>query len=301
MLKTILNINFRRLCRILTVCAALASSASLSYSADVIILGNEKLKPVTDVVEAINETINYKTVILTPEDVKDNLDDVFYKEDAKVVVALGKGALKVARSLPDTIPVVYGLIINRQKMERRNITGVYMATPVREYISYLNRYFPDIKKVGIICEPGTWDLQDAPVKTPKVELYSATNSYEFIEGINLLGEKVDALLLLPERNLMSRKAIEKVYIYSFKERTPVIGISEKYVKTGSLFSLGFDLTDMGKQIGEMIHNVVLWGNAYGIPQSPPSKYNLYINKKTGDTMRVAIPPELLTKAKKVYQ
>jgi ABC-type uncharacterized transport system substrate-binding protein len=263
-------------------------------------VGNTKLKPVSDVISGIKKTSDYTIKVKLPDEVKDNLEEIVYKEEAKAVVALGKNAVNIALTLPESIPVIYGLIISTLETDRKNITGVYMSTPVAEYLSFLNRYFPGIKRIGIICEPETCDLLKTAVTKPKTTFHGATNSSEFIEGINILGNKVDAILLLPERNLISRKAIEEAYLFSFRENRPIIGISEKYVRIGSLFSLGFDTVDMGRQLGELTNKVVSRGSAGNIAQSPPDNFNIYINRKTADDMKVAIPGELINKAAKVY-
>lgn len=294
-------INFRKIMLMLTACFTVFLFACPSHSAEVIILGNTKLKPVSDVVRRIQETLPYGTIVKSPADIKDDLEDTVRKEGAKAVIALGKDAVSISSALPESIPVIYGLIINPLKTERQNITGVYMTTPVSEYISFLNRYFPAIEKIGVICAYEKKEFFDHTLKTPKVKFCNAKNPYEFIEGINSLGNDVDALLLLPEKDLITAKTLEQLYLYSFKEKIPVIGISEKYVKIGSLFSLGFDTTSMGKQIGELAKKVVLQGSAAGIPQSPPDRFNLYINNKTAESMNIKIPQNILSLSKKIYR
>ncbi len=269
-------------------------------SADVIILGDTKLKPVADVVNGIKETLPYDTIVKRPSNVKGKLKRLIEKNGIRAVIALGKDAVIMSHALPESIPVVYGLVIKPLKTDRPNITGVYMQTPVSEYISFIDKYFPKIKTVGIVCEHETQKDIKITAKSPKVKLCGANNPYEFIEEVNSLGDDVDALILLPERKLITSKVLEQVYLYSFREKRPVIGISEKYVKTGSLFSLGFQTYEMGKQIGSMTNRVVSQGSTSGIPHSPPDNYSLYINKKTADSMNIHLPEELLSRATKVY-
>ncbi len=269
-------------------------------SAEVLIIGDATLKPVSELITGIEEALSYTSTVKAPADVKDNLESIVYKEGAKAVVALGQDAVNLSLSLPESIPVIYGLIINPPETARNNITGVYMATPVSEYMSFINKYFPDIKQIGIICEPKTKDLLCSTAVPANVTFYHATNPYEFIKVISELRNNVDALLLLPEKNLLSQTAIEKAYLFSFRDKIPVIGISEKYVKTGSLFSLGFNPEDMKKQLGNLVIKVVSLGKASGIPQSPPEKFTLYINKKTAETTGIRVPPELLNMAERVY-
>jgi ABC-type uncharacterized transport system substrate-binding protein len=294
-------INFRKILLMLTACFTIVLFACPSESADVIILGNTKLKPVSDVVRGIQETLPYGTVVKSPEDIKENLEQTFKKEGAKAVIVLGKNAVNISSTLPESVPVIYGLIINPIETERQNITGVYMMTPISEYVTFINKYFPAIKRIGIVCMHEKQKHFDYSPKTQKLKFCNARNPYEFIEGVNLLRNDVDALLLLPEKELLTATSLEKLYIFSFKEKIPVIGISEKYVKMGSLFSLGFNTTSMGTQIGELAKKVVLLGSASGIPQSPPDRFNLYINNKTAGSMNIKIPQNILSLSKKVYQ
>ena len=81
-----------------------------------------------------------------------------------------------------------------------------MSTPINEYISFIKNNFPDIKKIGIIYHNG--DKEPVPHKAVMhmVEFRSAKNPYEFIDGLNTLGTEVDAILLLPERELITSRS-----------------------------------------------------------------------------------------------
>ncbi len=119
-------------------------------AAEVLILGNSKLKPVNDVISGIKKAMKAETVVISPEEAKNDLEGIVRKENALVAIALGKNAVVYAQSLPDSMPIVYGLVIDLLETKRENITGVYMSTPVNEYVSFINENLPDINKIGII-------------------------------------------------------------------------------------------------------------------------------------------------------
>jgi len=292
--------HFKIIILLLTVLSTLFFYAHPLYSAEVIILGDTKLKPVSEVLDGIGETLPYKTVVMSSSEVEGTLENTVRQEGAKAVVALGTDAVSISQSLPESIPVIYGLVIKKFETKRRNITGVYMETPVEIYLALIEKNFPDIKSVAVVCEHNSRKPLELPAISPQVIICSAKTPYEFIEGINSLGTDVDALILLPERDLITSKTLEHIYLFSFKEKIPIIGISEKYVKSGSLLSLGFNTTDMGRQIGKLTKRVVDRGSAAGIPHVPPDKFNLYINRKTAEVMSIAIPPDLSSRANKVY-
>jgi len=292
--------DLRKAIKILTVFFTILLSASPSYSADVIILGNTRLKPVSEVINGIKETLHHKEVIISIEDINNDLADIVRDEGANTVIALGKDALTAAGSLTESISVIYGLLITPPETERKNITGVYMTTPVIKYLSLLNTYFPEIKKIAVICMHGVNAHIQFSIKSPSVTYCNAKNPYEFIESLTTMGKDIDALLLLPERDLITARVLERLYIFSFRENIPILGISEKYVKTGSLFSLGFDTSAMGQQIGKLANKVITNKSAAGLLAVPPDNFHLYINRKTSETMNINIPPELAKIARKVY-
>ena len=275
-------------------------SAAQSESSDVIIIGDSRLKPIKDIVTIIRETLPYESSVYLPRDVKGSLSSILKKEKAKLVIALGGEPTSDVMSLPESIPVIYGLLVKPAITNRHNVTGIYMTTPVDEYLSLLERYFPNIKKLGTVIEPETGNEFLHEVSATSVTLYRANTSYDFIKGIDRLDGNIDAFLLLPEKNLLTSTAIEELYRHSFSEKIPVIGISEKHVKMGSLLAIVFDETGMGKQIGELAQRVLLRGNASGISPAPPEKFNIYLNSETANAMKISLPAELVRKARGMY-
>lgn len=273
-------------------------SASPCHSADVIIVGDAQLKPVADAVKGIKDVLPFGVKLYAPSDVRNRLNSIVEKEDAKAVIALGRDAFESAFHLPETIPVIYGMVVSPPHVKKQNITGIYLETPVGEYISIINKFFPRLKKIGIVYSSVTERLLESP-DYPNIKAYKAKNSYEFINAVRALGS-IDALLLLPDRNLLSPTAMEEVYLFSFRNKIPILGISERYVKDGAFFALVFDPQGIGRQIGETAKAVLSEGNASKVPVSSPAAFNLYINTDTAKKMNMQMPDEFIKKAKRVY-
>ena len=92
-----------------------------------------------------------------------------------------------------------------------------------------------------------------------------------------------------------------VYLVSFRNNIPLLGISEANVKQGALFALVFDQKAMSRQLGEKVQTILNGYQAKDIPASPPEKYNLYINSTTARKMGIEIPDEMLRQSKKIYR
>ncbi|HEX8948963.1 MAG TPA: ABC transporter substrate binding protein [Dissulfurispiraceae bacterium] len=271
--------------------------AGPSESADVLIIGDAQLKPVADMIALIEGTLPSRTSAYSPSQISGRARAVVSEENAKVVLALGKDAVEIAATLPEPIPVIYGMLVAPPRTNRQNITGVYMETPVREYLDFVNRSFPGIKKIGVLYGQETERLVRA-VESSHIRAVKVKNSYEFANAVGSLN--TDALLLLPDRQLLSPAAVEAAYLFSFRKKIPVLGLSERHVKEGSLFALVFDLAGMGRQLGEMVKEVLAARSADGIPPAPPLKLNLYVNADTAKKMGISIPDEVLRRARRVF-
>ncbi|MBI5211931.1 MAG: hypothetical protein HY957_00970 [Nitrospirae bacterium] len=263
-----------------------------------IIVGDTQIKPVADAVKGIKDVLPFSVKAYAPSDVKNRLSSIIEKEDAKVVIALGRDAFESAFHLPETIPIIYGMVVSPPNVKRQNITGIYLETPVGEYISVINKFFPRIKKIGMVYSSGTERLLES-TDYPHIKAYKAKDSYAFINALKSFGG-MDALLLLPDRNFLSPTSMEEAYLFSFRNKIPILGISEKYVKDGAFFALVFDPQDIGRQIGETAKAVLAEGSASKVPVSSPAVFNLYINTDTAKKMNIQMPDEFIKRAKRVY-
>jgi putative ABC transport system substrate-binding protein len=281
-----------------SILSSLFFIATASESADVIVVGDAQLAPVAHIISGIRETLDAPLSVYPPGNVKDRLKGITEREDAKVVVALGRDALDEALRLPTSIPVIYDLVITPPNIERSNTTGFYMATPVREYMSVVRKYLPSIKHVAVVGSPPLIRAVEGGGDS-HVALHRAGNSFQLVETVQHL-ESVDAILLLPDVRLLTQSALEEIYLFSFRRGIPILGISEKNVRAGSLFALVFDPVSVGKNIGEDATRAINGIDIGRIPPSPPGRFELFVNRGTAEKMNIALPAELIRKAKRVY-
>jgi putative ABC transport system substrate-binding protein len=273
--------------------------SSHAQAADVLIVGDIQYKPVADVVSEIKSSLRWQVKEYAIAEIKGKLDGIVARENARIVVALGMDAVGEAFRLPQSIAVVYGLVLAPPKNARTNVTGVYMSTPVSEYVSTVRKYLPSIKKVSVV---GSQNLLNVLVGSDhaQVAAYHVGSSSDLVDTLGHLGE-AEALLLLPDVNLLTSSVMENVYLFSFRKNIPLLGISEGNVKQGSLFALVFDPKTVSRQIGEKVQNLLKGAAAADIPVSPPRKFNLFVNTNTARKMGIDIPDEMLKKARRTFQ
>jgi ABC-type uncharacterized transport system substrate-binding protein len=267
-------------------------------AAEVLIVGDVQYRQVADVAAEIRAAVRPQVKDFAVEDIKGRLEKVVERENARVVVALGLEALTEALRLPLSIPVVYGLVIAPPKSGRANTTGVYMATPVNEYSAVARKYLPSMNRFSVV---GSHSLMNhlLGAEGAQVSAYRVNSSPELMSAVNRVTNS-HAIMLLPDANLLTSSVMENVFLFSFRNNIPVLGVSEGNVKQGSLFALVFEPKGMGRQIGEILHKILQRVDAGDIPPSPPRKFNLFINTNTAKKMNITLPDEMLNKARKIY-
>lgn len=254
---------------------------------------------VAGVVTEIQVSLRTQSKEYSTSEVKGRLGAVVEREDARIVVALGMDALGEALRLPPSIAVVYGLVVVPPGSGRANVTGVYMSPPVSEYVATVRRYLPELSRVSVVGSQSMMKSLSGG-DSGHVVSYNVGSSSDLVNTVNRLAD-ARALLLLPDANLLTAPVMSNVYLFSFRNNIPLLGISEANVKQGSLFALVFDPKSVSRQIGEKVQNILNGAAAEDLPASPPRKYNLYINSKTAQKMGIEIPDEMVRKARKVYQ
>lgn len=269
-----------------------------AYAADVIIVGDTQFKPVADVVAEIKHTLRTPASVHATTAIRGRLAGIVQEEAAKLVVALGKDALDEAMRLPASVAVIYGLVIVPPHASRANLTGVYMSTPSSEYVSLMRKHFPSLRKISIIGSREMLKILDGNGLT-HVAAHQVSSSTELVSTVSRLDD-MQALVLLPDISLLTTTVMEQMFLYSFRKKIPLLGISESNVRQGALCALVFEPSGLGRQLGEMAAAVVNGAGAGMIPQAAPRTYNLYLNVATARKMGISVPDELIRRAKRVY-
>jgi hypothetical protein len=266
--------------------------------AEVLVVGDTRLKPVTLMVAGIKEVLDRKVPVYTPDKARGKLSAIVNKHAARIVIALGREAIGEALTLPTSVTVLYGLVILPPRIDRPNTAGMYMGTPIKEYLDLVASYLPGLKNICVIASPQVLEVLDRSDQ-PRLTTYLASNSYDFVDTVKGL-DTADALLLLPDISLLTKTAIEESYLFSFRKKVPLLGISKMHVRQGALLALEFDPGSVGRHLGTMAA-ASLEGQSIDRNQARPSEhFNLYINRETAQKMGITIPAEMLAIAKNVY-
>ncbi len=188
-----------------------------------------------------------------------------------------------------TDPVSAGLVDDLEK-PGKNITGVSDMLPVGQHMSMLRRFYPELKKLGMIYNAGE---ANSKTTVAMVKAEGARSGFEVVEATvaktsdvyqaaKALVGKVDAVYLPTDNTVIS--ALESVVKVCEQEKLPLFSADVDSVKRGTVAALAFDYYQHGYQTGLMAKELVL-----------------HLNLKAAKKIGVKIPDEVKKDADKVYE
>lgn len=206
-----------------------------------------------------------------------------------------------------TLPIVSTMVLNKDLFKgAKNITGVTLTYPLDIQFQWLKKFFPEQRKVAILynreendkivedvrktAEQAGFELIAIPVNTPK----------QLPFALEQLARNIEILLAIPDEIVMSPKTAKEVLLASFRNRVPLIGISDNWVKSGALYALSWNYDDLGRQCALQAAKILKGIPVQSMPPEFPRKITYTINQKIAEHMRVEIPEALLKNAKIIF-
>ncbi len=188
-----------------------------------------------------------------------------------------------------------------------NITGVSDMLPVNRHLMMVKTFLPQIKRMGFLYNAGEVNskvlvpLFQAEAKKMGFEIVEAaiSKSSDVYQATKSLVGKVDAVFIPTDNTVVS--ALESAIKVCEQNKLPLFNADVDSVKRGSVAAMGFDYYKHGLQTGELAQRILKGASPATTPVEFQEKLQLHINSRAAEKMGIAIPPELLEKADKVYQ
>ena len=224
-----------------------------------------------------------------------------------LIYSLGGESTEIALKSTASIPIVATMILKKFSYKGvNNITGVYLNYPLSIQFQWLKKFFPEQRKIAIFFNPeengetvlearklaarDRLELISIPVDTPK----------ELPYALDQLRNNVEILLAIPDAIAMSSKTAKEVLLASFRNRVPLIGLSDNWVKSGALYSLSWDFNDLGRQCANQSDKLIKGTSILKVPIEYPRKTTYSINAKIAEHMNMEISQALLKNAKFIF-
>ncbi|NLK08710.1 MAG: ABC transporter substrate-binding protein [Firmicutes bacterium] len=204
-----------------------------------------------------------------------------------------------------TDPVAAGLV-DSIDVPGTNVTGTSDLTPVAKQLELLLDIVPDVKRVGVLYNPGEanslvqLDLAKSAAKDLGLTIVEApvSGSSGVHQSAQALIGRVDAIYVPTDNTVVS--ALESAIIVAESAKLPLISGELDSVMRGALATVSLDYYSLGRQTGKMALRILEDGAK---PESMPIEYlqdvSLVVNVEAASRMGVTIPAEVLKSADQI--
>ena len=312
--------------QIKTIAAALIA-ALIQLSMPTIILADQVK------IIAITQIVNHPSLNEAKKGVKDALSEGGYVEgkNLQIIDEIAQGNISIAAQVADklvsmkpdiimpistvsaqtvlakakgsNIPVIFSSVTDASAAGLGNnnvITGAVDFPPMKEGVLMIKQLIPNIKKLGIIYNPGesnsvkSVQLIKMILKDMNIEIIesTATSSNNVSDATNHLMGKVDAIYLPSDNTVWSSmKVLIKI---ANSHKIPVFSSDPDSVRQGVLAALGYSQYDVGYRAGQMAVSILNGASKLkDIKVSTPAKYRIYLNEESSKKLGIKIPNMIL--------
>lgn len=295
--------------RIMVVTLPLLSGASTAYADEgraVLIVANANAEPFTQIIASFkNELANHAKFVELFSPTASSVTAAITQNKPALIFAVGEDATKLAQQ-QSSVPIVSTLVLSERVFKPDSNTGVSLTYSLATQVQWLKKFLPEQSNIGVlfnsqenaetvqslkrIIEQAGLKLKAIPVETPR----------QLPDALDQLSSNVEVLLAIPDSVALSSATVKEVMLATFRSRTPLVGLSENWVKSGALYALTWDYQDLGQQCAGQAQKILSGQTVKSIPPEAPRKITYAINTKIAEHMNIAIPDALLKKAKTTF-
>jgi putative ABC transport system substrate-binding protein len=229
-----------------------------------------------------------------------------------LLLVIGLWALQAAVEEGPQLPIVYAMVLNPPNVvgaAPEGITGASMNVPVDHALDLLKDLGSEVRRIGVVHDPQNTGflVEEARAVAGRLELeLIAKQASTPREGVTALAELeaegVDALWVLPDKTVLAPAFFEHMLRFSYRNRIPLLGISERHAEMGALVALYFASgEDIGNQAGELANQILAGASGETLPYTTAREVSLVVNLKTAKKIGVDIPDSMKRAASDVIR
>ncbi len=264
--------------------------------------------------DGVNITVDYQNAQGDQANLK-TICQKFANKKYDLIIAIATPSAVAAAGETKTIPIVFAactdpvgskLVANMEK-PGKNITGTSDAVSAQQIMELAKRITPDIKTIGALYNSGETnsvsvinDLKTyAKNNGMKVVEATVTNSSEVQQATQSLAGKADAIFSPIDNTVASAMSI--VAKVTKEAKIPVYVGADSMVKDGALATCGVNYTELGKETGDMVVQILKGTKPGDIAVKTIDKMAIYLNKTTAKNIGITFPSDVLSEAAEVFK
>jgi putative ABC transport system substrate-binding protein len=270
------------------------------------VLISQEIRPFVQMVEGLEENLDIPVcrIFLDKNNGPYSPDPCFKRLDPEnfpVLVAVGPRALSylTARNWPS--PVAYGMVLNPDRFvgNRDTYCGVSLNFNLWEQVYTITKTFPDVRKLGVLFDPANnqkWFNSARSLMVLKGIMLvplSVSERSEILKIVKAAGPRVDAILFIPDKTVISRTIIQHVIKEAIKIGIPTVGYNRFFHESGAALSFLIDYRWVGEQVAGQVSALIEGQPCSSFGPRNQAMLNRNVVRTLGVRLATHLPPEVL--------
>ncbi len=301
----------------LLIIASVAGVAVPASAGDVAVIVSARVDAYEEALRGFKRTLRHRIVV--EYDMagdfsrgREILSEIKSKVKPDLILAVGIWALQVVVGETTNIPVVYAMVLNPPSIigaGSKNVTGASMNVSVNQTLHLFKQLGPQIQRLGVVYNRAKTgylvSLADAIAREQGLQLITKQvhSPREAIPALDSLQEAgIDALWILPDETILAPEVVQYMLLFSYRNKVPLLGLSERHAQMGALLSLSFASSeDIGRQAGELANSILEGKTAAEIPYTTARQVKLIVNLKAAQKLGIEVPKSIIAMADNLIQ
>lgn len=283
---------------------ALFSAPAFSDPFRVVAVKSADIKPYNDVIDAYRRECNCEVTELTILGHENNIVKTVKDKSPRFVLAVGTDAFRKVKTIKE-VPVIYTFISTAEEYVPigTNISGVSMEISPANYIDTIRTLFPDRKRVSLLYDPensGRFvrDLERTAVSKELAITSLVVRKQNEVQPLLESLKSADVFMMLPDTTVLNSENINAIFLFSFRNKIPVVTFSRKFVDMGAAAGLFIDPALTGRQAAQITRRLLNQVSPAPIKERS-NVSTLLINRKILKKMGISIPDGALNNAETI--
>jgi putative ABC transport system substrate-binding protein len=268
-------------------------------------------------IEGKNIFIEYRSAQGKPERVPAVADELV-RLKVDVLVAIGTAVALAAKNATKTIPIVFtsggdpvavGLIDSLAR-PGGNLTGFSSISSelAGKRLELLKDTVHNLSRVAVLRDPQSqssaqeWKEILHPARALGLQLHSMeVSSADKFESAFTEAIKARSAALSVTSASVNNSNQKRIADLAAKHRLPAIYPRGEFVASGGLMSYAADAAEQPKRVAYLIDRVLKGTKPAELPVERPMGFELHLNLKTADALKLTIPPIVLMRVTRVVK
>jgi putative tryptophan/tyrosine transport system substrate-binding protein len=196
----------------------------------------------------------------------DILTEDLVKNKFDVFIAIGPAAAEfVWSSFPSPdVKKLYTMVLDHEGIQAplQSACGITLRIPIGTQLQLISLGLPGVKRIGIPYDP----VYNAEIVKQAVRFSSGlglsiipleiSSKKEIPSILNQNWSKLDALLLIPDRTIISESIIQYIIKEALLNKVAVIGYNKFFYESGAALAFPLDYREIGEQTGRMARKIL---------------------------------------------